>query len=226
MDGENPTLVLHRLSPDGEEGYPGNLDVTVTYTLTADNRLSIRYEATTDKTTPLNLTNHSYFNLNGHDSGDILRHRVWLDADSFTRADETSIPTGEILSEEGTPMDFRSPKTVGRDIAQDYEALNFGQGYDHNSCLNNGGRFAKIATLEADKTELKMDVYTDLPGVQIYTGNFIHNEPGKNGAVYCRRAGICFETQYYPDSVNHPNFPSPVFQAGEIYETTTEFRFI
>lgn len=217
------TFFLH--SPDGDQGYPGALDISVTYTLTEDNTVRIHYYGIPQAETLINLTNHSYFNLNGHDSGDILGHTVWLDADSFTRADETSIPTGEILSVEGTPMDFRTPKTVGRDIAQDYEALNFGQGYDHNWCLNNGGQFAKIATLKADKTELKMDVYTDLPGVQIYTGNFIADEPGKNGTVYCRRAGICFETQFYPDSVNHPNFPSPIFKPGEIYETTTEFRF-
>lgn len=217
------TFALH--SPDGDQGYPGALDMAVTYTLTDDNALRIRYHGVPQAQTLINLTNHSYFNLNGHDSGTILDHTVWLDADSFTRADATSIPTGEITPVEGTPMDFRTPKTVGRDIDQDYEALIFGNGYDHNWCLNNGGKFAKIATLTGDKTGLAMDVYTDLPGVQIYTGNFIQNEPGKGGAVYPRRAGICFETQFYPDSVNHPNFPSPIFKAGESYETTTEFRF-
>ena len=222
--GENTiTFFLH--SPDGDQGYPGAMDISVTYTLTEDNTVRIHYYGIPRAETLINLTNHSYFNLNGHDSGPVLGHTVWLDADSFTRADETSIPTGEILPVEGTPMDFRTPKTVGRDIDQDYEALNFGMGYDHNWCLNNGRKFARVATLEADRTELKMDVYTDLPGVQIYTGNFIQDEPGKNGAVYCRRAGICFETQFYPDSVNHPNFPSPIFKAGEIYETTTEFKF-
>ena len=217
------TFSLH--SPDGDQGYPGAVEIAVTYTLTEDNTVRIHYHGIPQGETVLNLTNHSYFNLNGHDSGDILGHTVWLDADHFTPADETSIPTGEIRKVEGTPMDFRTPKTVGRDIEESYEALIFGQGYDHNWCLNNGGKFAKIATLEADKTSLVMDVYTDLPGVQIYTGNFIQNEPGKNGTVYCRRAGICFETQFYPDSLNHPNFPSPIFKAGEIYETTTEFRF-
>ncbi len=223
VTGNSITFFLH--SPDGDQGYPGALDIAVTYTLTEDNAVRIHYYGIPQAETLINLTNHSYFNLNGHDSGDILGHTVWLDADSFTRADETSIPTGEILPVAGTPMDFRTPKTVGRDIDKDYEALNFGQGYDHNWCLNNGGHFAKIATLEADKTNLKLEVFTDLPGVQIYTGNFILGEPGKNGAVYCRRAGICFETQFYPDSVNHPNFPSPIFGAGQVYETTTEFRF-
>ena len=222
--GDNTiTFFLH--SPDGDQGYPGAMDISVTYTLTEDNAVRIHYHGIPQAQTLINLTNHSYFNLNGHDSGDILGHTVWLDADCFTRADETSIPTGEILPVENTPMDFRTPKTVGRDIEAQYEALIFGNGYDHNWCLNNAGQFAKIATLEADTTDLKMDVYTDLPGVQIYTGNFIRNESGKNGTVYCRRAGICFETQFYPDSVNHPNFPSPIFNAGEIYETTTEFRF-
>lgn len=217
------TFFLH--SPDGDQGYPGALDICVTYTLTEDNAVRIHYRGIPQAETLINLTNHSYFNLNGHDSGTILNHIVWLDADSFTRADQTSIPTGEILPVADTPMDFRTPKTVGRDIDQDYEALNFGMGYDHNWCLNNGGTFGKIATLTGDRTGLILDVYTDLPGVQIYTGNFIQDEPGKDGAIYCRRAGICFETQFYPDSVNHPDFPSPIFRAGEIYETTTEFRF-
>ena len=217
------TFFLH--SPDGDQGYPGAVDVEVTYTLTEENAVRIRYLALPQEQTLINLTNHSYFNLNGHDSGTILDHSVWLDADHFTRADAVSIPTGEIIPVAGTPMDFRTPKTVGRDIDMDYEALNFGMGYDHNWCLNNGGAFAKIATLTGDKTGLVMDVYTDLPGVQIYTGNFIDNEPGKLGVVYPRRAGICFETQFYPDSVNHPNFPSPIFQAGEVFESITEFIF-
>ena len=217
------TFFLH--SPDGDQGYPGALDIQVTYTLTKDNTLRIRYYGIPQAETLINLTNHSYFNLNGHNSGTILDHTLWLDADHFTRADETSIPTGEILPVDGTPMDVRTPKTLGRDIEVDYEALNFGLGYDHNWCLNNDLKFAKIATLEGDKTGLTLDVYTDLPGIQIYTGNFIHDEPGKHGTVYPRRAGICFETQFYPDSVNHPNFPSPIFRAGEVYETTTEFKF-
>lgn len=217
------TFSLH--SPDGDQGYPGALDMDVTYTLTEENSVRIHYRGIPQADTIVNMTNHSYFNLNGHDAGNILGHTVWVDADAFTRADATSIPTGEITPVEGTPMDFRSPKTVGRDIEADYEALNFGLGYDHNWCLNNGGKFAKVATLEADRTSLVMDVYTDLPGVQIYTGNFIHDEPGKLGVTYPHRAGICFETQFYPDAINHPNFPSPICRAGEIYETTTEYRF-
>lgn len=217
------TFSLH--SPDGDQGYPGALDMEVTYTLTEDNSVRIHYLGIPQAETIINLTNHSYFNLNGHDSGDILAHTAWVDADAFTRADATSIPAGEITSVEGTPMDFRTPKTVGRDIEEDYEALNFGLGYDHNWCLNNGGKFAKVASLTGDRTGLSLEVYTDLPGVQVYTANFLDREPGKNGVIYCRRAGICFETQNYPDAINHPNFPSPIFKAGETYETTTEFKF-
>ena len=217
------TFFLH--SPDGDQGYPGAVDIRVTYTLTEENSVRIDYLGLPQEDTILNLTNHTYFNLNGHASGSILEHTVWLDADRFTRADETSVPTGELLDVTGTPMDFRTPKTVGRDIGQDYEALNFGKGYDHNWCLNNAGSFAKIAALTGDVTGLSMDVYTDLPGVQIYTANYVDNEPGKGGTVYQCRQGICFETQHYPDAINHPNFPSPVVRAGEVYKTTTEFKF-
>lgn len=218
------TFALH--SPDGDQGYPGALDVEVTYTLTDDNTVRIDYCGIPQADTYINMTNHSYFNLNGHASGSVLGHTVWLDADSFTRANAASIPTGEILSVEGTPMDFRTPKTVGRDIEQDYEALNFGMGYDHNWCLNNGGNFRKIATLTGEASGITMEVYTDLPGVQIYTGNFIDNETGKGGVIYQRRQGICFETQYYPDTMHHDNFPSCLFRAGEVYKTSTAFRFL
>ena len=218
------TFALH--SPDGDQGYPGALDVEVTYTLTDDNTVRIDYYGIPQGDTYINMTNHSYFNLNGHASGSVLGHTVWLDADRFTRADAASIPTGEILSVEGTPMDFRTPKTVGRDIAQDYEALNFGMGYDHNWCLNNGGEFKKVAALTGEESGITMEVYTDLPGVQIYTGNFIESEPGKGGVVYQRRQGICFETQYYPDTMHHENFPSCLFRAGEVYKTSTAFRFL
>ena len=218
------TFALH--SPDGDQGYPGALDVEVTYTLTDDNTVRIDYCGIPQADTYINMTNHSYFNLNGHASGSVLGHTVWLDADSFTRADAASIPTGEILSVEGTPMDFRTPKTVGRDIEQDYEALNFGLGYDHNWCLNNGGNFRKIASLTGEASGITMEVYTDLPGVQIYTGNFIDNETGKGGVIYQRRQGICFETQYYPDTMHHDNFPSCLFRAGEVYKTSTAFRFL
>lgn len=223
--GENSiTFALH--SPDGDQGYPGALDIAVTYTLTEDNAVKIDYYGVPQADTIVNYTNHSYFNLNGHASGPITRHTVWVDADSYTPANAESIPTGEIAPVEGTPMDFRTGKEVGRDINMDFEALNFGNGYDHNWCLNNGGHFAKVAELTGDVSGITMEVYTDLPGVQIYTANFVENEAGKQGAVYQRRHGICFETQYYPDALNHENFPSSLVKAGEEYKTTTVYKFL
>ncbi len=217
------TLVLD--SPDGDQGYPGNVQIAVTYTLTEDNTVQIDYEGTTDADTIMNLTNHSYFNLNGHASGSIVNHRVWMDADAFTRADAESIPTGEIVAVEGTPMDFREKKTVGRDIDEEYEALVFGKGYDHNWCLNNDGCYAKVAEMTGDQTGITMEVYTDLPGIQMYSGNFLVEEQGKKDAVYKHRQGICFETQYYPDAINHENFDGPICKAGETYRTRTAYKF-
>ncbi len=224
VSGDSITFTLH--SPDGDQGYPGALDISVRYTLTADNALRIDYLGVPQADTLVNYTNHSYFNLNGHDSGSILRHTAWVDADCFTRADAESIPTGELTPVEGTPMDFRTKKEVGRDIDQDYEALNFGLGYDHNWCLNNAGKFAKVAELTGDQSGITMEVYTDLPGVQIYSGNFLTEEPGKGGVIYRHRQGICFETQFYPDAPNHPNFPSSLCRAGETYRTTTVYQFL
>ena len=223
VEGNAITFALH--SPDGDQGYPGAVDIEVTYTLGDDNSLRINYLGIPQAETILNLTNHSYFNLLGHDSGSVLDHTVWMDAEYFTMADEQSIPTGELRCVEGTPMDFRTPKTLGRDIGMDYPALNFGQGYDHNWCLGNNGQFAPVARLTAPDDSLTMEVFTDLPGVQIYTGNFIHEEPGKNGAVYHRRQGLCFETQHYPNAINLPQFPSPVYGPDRIYRTSTAFCF-
>ena len=218
------TFALH--SPDGDQGYPGALDIAVTYTLTEDNTVKIDYLGVPQADTIVNYTNHSYFNLNGHASGAITKHMVWVDADHYTPADAESIPTGEIVPVEGTPMDFRTKKEVGRDIDADFESLNFGKGYDHNWCLNNDGKFAKVAEMTGDVSGITMEVYTDLPGVQIYSGNFLVEEPGKGGVVYTHRNGICFETQYYPDALNHENFPSSVCKAGETYKTTTVYKFL
>ena len=218
------TFSLH--SPDGDQGFPGNFDVDVTYTLTDDNALRIDYAGLSDADTVINMTNHSYFNLNGHASGDILEHEVWVDADAFTATDDKLIPTGEIVPVEGTPMDFREKKPVGRDINESYEALVFAGGYDHNWCLNNGGAFAKVIEMSSDVSSITMEVYTDLPGVQIYAGNFLKEEVGKGGVVYGHRQGICFETQMYPDAINHDNFPSPICKKGEKYRTTTVYKFI
>ena len=217
------TFLLH--SPDGDQNYPGDLDIEVTYTLTDENEIVIHYHGVPTEDTIINMTNHSYFNLAGHDSGDVLEQEVWLDADTYTRADESSVPTGEFVPVEGTPMDFRKAKKIGRDIEQDYEALNFGNGYDHNWVLNNHGEVDKVAGLYSDKTGIEMEVYTDLPGVQMYTANFVENELGKTGAVYQQRHAVCFETQYFPDAVNHENFESPVCCGGEAYDTTTVYKF-
>ena len=218
------TFSLH--SPDGDQGYPGAVDVDVKYTLTEDNQIVIDYLASTDKDTPLNMTNHSYFNLAGHESGNVREQILWIDADGFTRTDAELIPTGEIVSVEGTPMDFRTKKKIGLEIDNDYEALKLGNGYDHNWTLYNQGEFKKVAELNSDETGICMEVYTDLPGVQIYTANFVENELGKDGVVYQKNQGICFETQYYPDSVNHENFPSCICKKGETYCTKTAFKFM
>lgn len=218
------TLSLH--SPDGDQGYPGALDVDVTYTLTDDNGLCIDYSGKVDADTIVNMTNHSYFNLNGHASGHVLEHELWMDADAFTATDEQLVPTGDIVSVDGTPMDFRVKKPVGRDIDKQYEALIFGGGYDHNWCLNNHGEFAKVIELSSGMSGITMEIYTDLPGVQVYSGNFLKEEQGKCGIVYKYRQGICFETQYYPDAINHENFPSPVVKKGEEYRTKTVYKFV
>ena len=172
----------------------------------------------------MNLTNHSYFNLSGHASGTVLKQEVMIAADSFTRADAESIPTGEIVPVEGTPMDFREYKTIGQDIEADYEALVFGMGYDHNWVLNGDG-MRVVAGMRSKETGIAMEVVTDLPGMQFYTGNFLISEAGKEGAEYKKRHGVCFETQYFPDAVHKEHFEGPVVRAGEVYDTTTVYRF-
>lgn len=213
-------------SPDGDQGFPGNANITITYTLTPDNSLDISYHMICDADTVANFTNHSYFNLDGHDGKDTLKQRVWIDADTYTRAVEGSIPTGEFTPVKGTPMDFTVMKPIEQDIHEDYEALVFGGGYDHNWVLNHPqGEVSLCAASESDKTGIRMEVYTDLPGIQFYTANFLKNMTGKGGAVYEKRCCYCFETQYYPDSVNKPEFQSPVLKAGEEYKTTTIYKF-
>ena len=223
--GENSVaFTLH--SPDGDQNYPGNFTVTVTYTLSDENGLSLKYDMESDKDTLANLTNHSYFNMDGHASGDVLDQEVWIDADAFTRADAESIPTGEITPVEGTPMDFRTKKAIGKEIETDYEALNFGKGYDHNWVLNNKGEFAKVAEMSSEESGITMEVYTDLPGMQLYTGNFIVDAKGKGGAHYHKRQAACCETQFFPDAIHKENFAGPVCKKGETYETTTMYKFI
>lgn len=218
------TFSLH--SPHKDQGYPGNLDVRVTYSLDDDNTLSIHYEAVPDQDTIINLTNHSYFNLNGHDSGSVLGHVVTVYADYFTPADEESIPTGEIRSVEGTPMDFRNGRVIGDDIDADYDPLRFAGGYDHNWVLNHKEKFDKVAEVFSPESGIRMEVYTDLPGVQLYTANYVDHEPGKCGAVYEKRSGVCLETQYFPDAVHHDNFESPICRKNEKYDSKTAYRFL
>lgn len=214
-------------SSDGDQGFPGNANITITYTLTPDNSLDISYYMICDADTVANFTNHSYFNLDGLNGADAMKQRVWIDADTYTRADEGSIPTGEFIPVKGTPMDFTVMKPIEQDINENYEALIFGGGYDHNWVLNHPqGEVSLCAASESDKTGIRMEVYTDLPGIQFYTANFLKNGmTGKGGAVYEKRCCYCFETQYYPDSVNKPEFQSPVLKAGEEYKTTTIYKF-
>ena len=221
--GENSVaFTLH--SPDGDQNYPGNFTVTVTYTLSDENGLSLKYDMESDKDTLANLTNHSYFNLSGHASGTAWNAKVWIDADAFTETDAELIPTGTVVPVEGTPMDFRKEKVVEKEIGADYTPLKLAGGYDHNWVLNGKG-FRKAASAESEETGIKMEVYTDLPGIQFYSGNFLAGSKGKEGAVYEKGYGICFETQYFPDAIHKENFESPITKAGEVYDTTTVYKF-
>lgn len=217
------TFSLH--SPDGDQGFPGNADIEVTYTLTEDNAIKIEYHAVADADTVFNISNHSAFNMDGHAGGSVEPQWMWLDADAYTVVDAELIATGEIASVEGTPMDFREKKQIGRDIEADYDALHYGGGYDHNWVLNNKGTFQKVAEITSDVSGITMEVYTDLPGIQVYCGNFLKDEKGKDGVFYQKRGGICFETQYFPNAVNQPHFPSPIYKAGEAFQSTTMYKF-
>ncbi len=221
-------LELSYLSPDGEEGYPGNLSVKVTYTLTNDNALHIDYEATTDQPTICNLTHHSYFNLKDAGASPILDHMLMLDADYFTPVDETLIPTGEFRPVAGTPFDFRQPTAIGARIHSEDQQIKFGLGYDHNFILNgNAGELRRVGKLSEPTTGRIMEIWTTEPGIQFYSGNFLDGSMiGKNGSVYHHRHGLCLETQHFPDSPNHPNFPSTVLNPGEKYQTTTIYKFL
>ena len=223
-DSTGVGLRLHYLSKNGEEGFPGNLDVTVTYMLTNANEFRIGYEATTDKTTPLNLTQHSYFNLAGAGNGDVLGHQVIIYAQRYTVVDSTLIPTGELRDVKGTPFDFTQTQTIGAKIN---ELGGKPVGYDHNYVLNSGGTKLTLAVSVIEPVSGRMmDVYTDQPGVQFYTGNFLDGTiTGKEGKVYNQYYGFCLETQKFPDSPNQPTFPNSILKPGETYKSTTIYKF-
>lgn len=221
-------LALTYVSKDGEGGYPGNATVTATYHLTDANELKIDYAATTDKDTVINLTNHSYFNLKGAGAGDILTHRVMLNASRFTPVDNGLIPTGELRDVSGTPFDFRKSTAIGARIDQNDEQLKLGGGYDHNWVLSkNGGGLTLAARVEEPESGRALEVYTTQPGVQFYTGNSLNGPiQGKGGKVYQRRSGLCLETQHFPDSPNRKDFPSTELKPGQRFESTTVYRLL
>lgn len=221
-----PALELHYLSPDGEQGFPGNLDVTVRYSLDAKNGLRLDYSAKTDKDTVLNLTNHSYFNLAGAGSATVLDHRLMLAASRFTPVNSTLIPTGEIVPVSGTPLDFTHLTVVGSRINSDYPQIKIANGYDHNFVLDSPGDLSKVAArVEEPKSGRVMEVYTTQPGIQFYTGNFLNGKISGIGGAYRYRSALCLETQHFPDSPNQPNFPSTVLHPGEQFKSTTIYRF-
>jgi aldose 1-epimerase len=227
IDDYGAHLELSYFSRDGEEGYPGNLNVTVLYTLTESNELKIAYSATADQDTIINLTNHSYFNLAGAGRGDILNHEMMINADRFTPTDSGAIPTGELREVNGTPFDFTKPKMVGADIEADDEQIKFGHGYDHNFVLNRAGNnLSHAATVFEPTSRRVMDVFTTEPGIQFYSGNYLDGSAnGKSSQVYQRRSAFCLETQHFPDSPNKPQFPPTVLKLGQRYLQVTVYKF-
>jgi aldose 1-epimerase len=211
--------------PDGENGYPGNLKLKVVYSLREDNSLAIDYTATTDKATVINVTNHAYFNLSGNPNNKILDHEMMIHADHFTPVDSTLIPTGELRAVKGTPFDFTSSKTIGKDIEADYEQLKFGLGYDHNFVLNTSEKNKPAVVVKEPVSGRMMEVFTTEPGVQFYTGNFLNGTEKGRGTAYQHRTGFCLETQHFPDSPNQPSFPSTVLRPGETFKSQTIYKF-
>lgn len=225
---DETTLELTRFSPDGDENFPGNVTAKVLFKLTKDNAIDIKYSATTDKTTIINMTNHSYFNLSGNPAQAATDHILYVNADTYTPVDNTFMTTGEIAPVKDTPMDFTTPKAVGQDIANfDFDQLKNGNGYDHNWILNTQGDITRIAAkLTSPVSGITLEVYTNEPGIQVYTGNFLDGTvKGKKGIVYNQRASVCLETQHYPDSPNKPEWPSVVLEPGQTYNSECIFKF-
>ena len=220
IDGEN--LILSATSCDGEEGYPGNMDIKVTYSLKGG-AISMDYECTCDKITPISLTNHSYFNLSAEDT--VLNHKLTINADHITPIDKNLIPTGELMYVAETPFDFRKATLVGEYIDYPHKQIKHGGGYDHNYVLKNYGIYEKVATVFAADTGIKMDVLTNDLGVQFYSGNFLNNEIGKGGRIHCKRSALCLETQNFPNAVNQPSFPSAILRPGEKFKRKTTYSF-
>ena len=220
------TMTMH--SPDGDQDFPGAVTATVTYTLTNNNALDIKYEATTDKKTVINMTNHSYFNLSGDPSQPATDHILYVNADAYTPVDSTYMTTGEILPVKDTPMDFTTPKAVGQDIDKfEFEQVKNGNGYDHNWVLNTNGDITQLAAkLTSPTSGISLEVYTNEPGIQVYSGNFLDGTlSGKKGIIYNQRASVCLETQHYPDSPNKPEWPSVILEPGQTYESECIFKF-
>lgn len=222
---EENAFTLFLVSPDGDMGYPGTLTVSVRIALDKPNALSLTYTAVSDKDTIINLTNHTYFNLNGYDGGDVLDTKLQIFADAILPVNERLIPTGEYLSVEGTPFDFRTAKSIGRDIKDTHAQLRIGGGYDHNFILGNTMEYRLAVCAHSPRSGITMECYTDQPGVQLYTANFLDSAVGKGGAM-TQHQGFCLETQHFPDSPNHPQFPSTVLHAGETFTSRTVYQFI
>lgn len=223
---DDNSVALSYTSPDGLNGFPGNMDVCVKYILTDENELKLEYTAVSDKKTVINLTNHAYFNLGGLGSGLILDHLISINADHYIPVDKLSIPIGEIAAVENTPFDLKTPKRIGDRIDEKCEQLDFTGGYDHNFCINGyDGSVKKAAEVTEPVSGRKLEVFTDLPGIQFYAGNFLKGDAGKGNMPINKRSGFCLETQYYPDTPNQPTFPQCTFDAGAQYRSTTIFKF-
>ncbi|MCR5684049.1 MAG: galactose mutarotase [Lachnospiraceae bacterium] len=223
---DDNSVRLNLFSPDQDQGFPGNLNVSVTYRVAETNTLEIEYEGISDADTIVNMTNHSYFNLSGHASGSAMNHKLWLKASSFTPADENDVPTGEIASVASTPFDFTQPQVIGARIDDDHEQLRIAGGYDHNFILDTTGvNCEQIAILSDEASGRRMSVYSDMPALQFYAGNYIAPHTGKGGVEYGKRCGVCLETQFVPNAINEPRFKAPLLKAGEKYRSVTKYCF-